>query len=260
MIGQLIFLGTGGSMGVPVIGCRCAVCLSTNPFNQRLRPSALLKIDDKKILIDAGPDFRMQALRQNISSLDGLILTHAHHDHTAGVDDLRALYYKREGPLPILLSEETSKELLMRFAYLFNTNPYRKDPRSRLSLQILKDKQGEDIFEGIKFSYVTYEQGGMLVNGFRFGSMAYLSDIRNYEESIFDYLVGVETLIISALRFTSSPLHFSVDEAVDFANRINAKAVWLTHISHELDHEKANAYLPEHIKLAYDGLTIDFGR
>ncbi len=259
MSNHLLFLGTGASMGVPVIGCQCAVCRSPLAFNHRLRPSVLLTINQKKLLIDAGPDFRQQALRHGIHVLDGLILTHAHHDHTAGIDDLRAIYYKREAPLPILLSSETSREIIKRFDYLFLPNPYLPEKGARMIMQELPDRQGKVIFEGIEISYITYEQGGMQVNGFRFGELAYLSDIRIFKESIFDSLKGVKKLIISALRFTSSPLHFSVDEAVDFAGRVGAEEVWLTHISHDLDHEKANAYLPGHVKLAYDGLTLYFG-
>lgn len=259
MSNRLLFLGTGASMGVPVIGCRCAVCHSSLELNHRLRPSVLLQVNNKKLLIDTGPDFRQQALRYQIHTLDGLILTHAHHDHTAGLDDLRAIYYKRESPLPILLSQETAQEIKKRFDYLFLPNPYLPPNGPRLVLQELPNNLGETSFEGIKISYVTYEQGGMQVNGFRFGDLAYLSDIRVFKESIFDSLEGVKVLIISALRFTSSPLHFSVDEAVDFAKRVGADKVWLTHISHDLDHEKANAYLPRNIQLAYDGLTIDFG-
>lgn len=259
MNGRLIFLGTGGSMGVPVIGCQCTVCQSTHPFNRRLRSSVLIQLDQKLFLIDTGPDFRQQALQNHLHHLDGLLLTHAHHDHTAGLDDLRAIYYQRSGPLPTLLSFDTAREIQKRFEYLFKPNPYLVDQLSRISLQILPEKQGVIVFEGVKVGYVSYAQGGMQVNGYRFGSLAYLSDIRDFEESIFDALIGVKTLIISALRFTSSPLHLSVDEAVDFANRVGAVHVWLTHISHDLDHEKANAYLPPHIRLAYDGLSIEFG-
>lgn len=259
MKGQLIFLGTGASLGVPVIGCKCSVCHSDNPFNRRLRPSVLIQLDQKQFLIDSGPDFRQQALQNHIHHLDGLLLTHAHHDHTAGLDDLRAIYYHRSEPLPTLLSFDTARDIQKRFEYLFKPNPYLVDQPSRFGLQILPEKEGTIVFEGIKVGYVNYVQGGMQVNGYRLGSLAYLSDIRDFEDSIFTSLIGVKTLIISALRFTTSPLHLSVDEAVDFANRVGAEHVWLTHISHDLDHEKANAYLPSHIRLAYDGLSIQFG-
>lgn len=256
MKGKLIFLGTGGSVGVPMIGCTCEVCLSTDPLNHRLRPSALLCIGQRQFLIDAGPDFRMQALRIGLTKLDGLLLTHAHHDHTAGIDDLRPIYYRRQTPLPVLLSAETAKEVLIRFNYLFESG--HADFVPRFDLQLLPAHVGEVLFETLPIQYVTFTQGGMLVNGYRFGNLAYLSDIRHFPASIFEDLKGVKTLIISALRYTPSPLHFSVDEAIDFAKQLNAEQVWLTHLSHELEHHQTNAYLPNHIRLAYDGLEIDF--
>lgn len=259
MTNNLLFLGTGASMGVPVIGCKCVVCQSGSKFNRRLRPSVLLCVNEKFLLVDAGPDFRQQALRHDIRALDGLLLTHAHHDHTAGLDDLRAVYYKRKNPLPILLSKATSKDIQERFHYLFLPNPYLPEKGSQLVMQELSDKQGTVLFEGIKINYMTYLQGGMEVNGFRFGNLAYLSDIKIFDDSMFASLKGTKILIISALRFTSSPLHFSVDEAVDFSYRVGADEVWITHISHDLDHKKANAYLPRHIKLAFDGLKLNFG-
>lgn len=259
MKGELVFIGTGASVGVPVIGCSCEVCHSSNPFNQRLRPSVLLHIDQKNFLIDIGPDFRQQALKYHINALDGLILTHAHHDHTAGLDDIRPLYYKRTDPLPVLLSDDTAEDIQRRFDYLFIPNPYLQGNRTKLDLQILDNDHNEVLFEGLNIHYVDYEQGQMKVNGFRFGSLAYLSDIKNYQDSIFETLKDVKILIISALRFTVSALHFSVDEAIDFAKRVGAEQVWITHISHDLEHEKTNALLPAHVRLAYDGLTIDFG-
>jgi phosphoribosyl 1,2-cyclic phosphate phosphodiesterase len=256
MKGKLLFLGTGGSVGVPVIGCSCEVCHSNDPTNKRLRPSALLRIGQRQFLIDAGPDFRLQALREGITKLDGLLLTHAHHDHTAGLDDLRPIYYRRPTPLPVLLSPATAQDIKMRFYYLFESED--KNFISRLHLQLLSDQTGSTFFEDLPIQYVTFMQGGMLVNGYRIGNLAYLSDIRHFSPSIFEDLKGVRYLIISALRYTPSPLHFSVDEAIDFANQLKVEKVWLTHISHELEHHQTNAYLPPHMRLAYDGLEIDF--
>lgn len=259
MKNKLTFLGTGGSLGVPVIGCSCPVCLSTDPLNKRLRPSVLLQLAHKQFLVDAGPDFRLQAFRYGIKTLDGVLLTHAHHDHTAGIDDLRPIYYRRTTPLPILLSAETARDLRARYYYLFQANHGQESFKSRLHLQLLPDEEaGQVIFEGFVIHYVTYSQGGMAVNGFRIGNLAYLSDIRHFSSSIFQYLKGVQYLVISALRYTPSPLHFSVDEAIDFAKELQAEAVWLTHISHDLEHHQTNAYLPANMHLAYDGLEIEF--
>lgn len=257
MKGKLIFLGTGGSVGVPVIGCSCEVCHSTDSLNQRLRSSALLRIGHQQFLIDASPDFRFQALKYGITHLDGLLLTHAHHDHVAGMDDLRPIYYRRKTPLPILLSNETAADLQIRYSYLFQSVDH-ENVGSRFDLQLLTHLEGKILFEELPIQYVSYQQGKMLVNGYRLGNLAYVSDIRQFSPSIFEQLFGVKYLIISALRRTPSYLHFSVDEAIDFANELKVKRAWLTHLSHELEYHQTNAYLPSHIRLAYDGLEIDF--
>lgn len=256
--GRFLFLGTGASMGVPVIACKCEVCQSNLPFNQRLRPGGLLKVKGKKILVDCGPEIRIQALRYKIDYIDGVILTHSHYDHIAGVDDLRAFHLVNRQPLPCLLSSPTAKDLQLRYYYMFEKNPVTHKLVSNLSLQILEGERGEATFLDIPFRYVTFYQAGMAVNGFCIGNMAFLSDIREYPETLFQDLQGIEILIISALRFTPSHLHFTVDEAVEFSQKIGAKKTWLTHISHDLDHEKTNAYLPPNIRMAYDGLEVDF--
>ncbi len=244
-------------MGIPIIGCDCAVCRSEDPYNKRLRPSALLTVDQKRFLIDAGPELRVQALRYGVDRLDGVIFTHSHHDHTAGIDDLRAYSFRNQKPLPVLLSKETADDLMNRYYYLFKSDPSKETVKTRISMQILESTRGSVVFEGLPLRYVTYEQAGMKVNGFIVGSVGYLSDIRHYSETLFEDLIGVKTLILSALRFTSSEFHFSVDEAVDFAKKAGAQHTWLTHISHDLDHEKTNAYLPPSVRMAYDGLEID---
>lgn len=255
--GHFRFLGTSGSMGIPVIGCHCAVCQSESPCNQRTRTSGLISIGNKKLLIDCGPDFRMQALRYHIESLDGLLLTHTHHDHIAGVDELRVYYMVHKVPMPCLLSEESSIDLKTRYNYIFD-EPMKNKMTTRMSFQVLKGHRGITDFLGVKIQYVTYEQGGMLVNGYRLGNFAYISDIKNYPETLFDDLKGVEILVVSALRETSSPMHFRIDEAVQFSKRVGASQTWLTHIAHELDHETTNARLPPNIRMAYDGLELSF--
>jgi phosphoribosyl 1,2-cyclic phosphate phosphodiesterase len=258
MKGRLLFLGTGASMGVPVIGCNCAVCQSTSVFNKRLRPSVLIQVNSKQLLIDAGPDLRYQALHYQIHHLDGLLLTHAHHDHTAGLDDVRAFYLKSRSSLPILLSHETAEELKLRYHYMF-TKQEEEMLLPKIHLHILPEREGEIAFQDVLIDYMTYKQGKMLVNGFRFGTLAYLSDIRHFSETIFEHLKGVKILVVSALRQSSSFMHFSVSEAVDFAKKIGVESAWLTHISHDLDHHETNATLPSNVQLAYDGLEIDFG-
>ena len=256
--GQFLFLGTGGSMGIPVIGCHCAVCSSSSRFNKRLRPSALITTSDKQLLIDCSPDFRYQALTHGLSHLDGVVITHAHHDHTGGIDDLRVLYMRQKAPLPCLLSQATADDLKERFSYIFQHGGDYEKLIARFDLEILKGERGKVNFQDVEIGYMTYTQGGMPVNGYRFGNLAFVSDIRQYPETIFEDLKNVKILIVSALRFTPSPLHFNVDEAIEFAQRVGADHTWLTHIAHELDHEKTNSYLPSNIQLAYDGLSFEF--
>lgn len=256
--GHFLFLGTGASLGIPVIGCNCAVCTSDSPCNHRTRPSGLITIADKKLLIDCGPDFRFQALAHHIHHIDGLILTHAHQDHIAGIDELRVYYMRSKTALPCLLSEETAEDIRTRYHYIFKDRSITEKKMPRMTFQILEGEIGETLFQGIPIGYVSYEQAGMRVTGFRFGDLAYISDIRHYPESIFSHLEGVKTLVLSALRHTPSAFHFSIDEAVAFATRVGAEQTWLTHIAHELDHEKTNSCLPSHVRMAYDGLELSF--
>ncbi|HSX13158.1 MAG TPA: MBL fold metallo-hydrolase [Chlamydiales bacterium] len=258
MKGTFLFLGTAGSAGVPVIGCSCPVCVSSSPFNQRFRPSGLIKINGKTLLIDVGPDFRIQALTHKIKTLDGLLLTHTHYDHIAGIDELRIFYLRSQMKLPCLLSQESLDDLEKRYDYLFQ--PIGKVPTlsAQLDIHVLPEDEGEKEFLGLKIGYVSYTQGGCKVNGYRFGNFAYISDIREFNPSIFEKLQGIETLVVSALREESSMLHFSLPEAIDFANQVGAKQTWITHISHGLDHESTNRKLPKSIQLGYDGLELGF--
>ena len=250
---SLVFLGSGGSMGVPVVSCKCKVCKSDSLFNKRLRPSALLKIGKKQFLIDAGPDFRIQALRYGIDHLDGVLLTHTHFDHVGGLDDLRVFYFLQDKQLHCLLSRETYEEIRLRVHYLFH-----EDKCPWLKFQILKKDFGPVEFEGVHFECVTYFQAGMKVTGYRAGSFAYISDIRVYDQAVIDHLKGVDILILSALRYTPTTVHFSIDEAIDFSHKVGAKKTFITHIAHDLEHDETNARLPENVRLAYDGLEINF--
>ncbi len=253
---SFLFLGTGPSTGVPVIGCKCRVCISNK---ERLRPSGLLKIGPKTILIDAGPDFRQQALTHQIDHLDGLILTHTHYDHIAGIDELRSYYLQTETPLPCLLSQMSFNELKLRYYYLFEKRSEKKTLSAQLDCKILPQKAGIENFLGVKISYFSYFQGEMQVTGLRIGNFAYVSDIRSYDDSIFKSLLGIETLVVSALRLESALMMFSIDEAIQFGQKAKAKKIWLTHMNHEIDYDLVNQELPQGVQLAYDGLEIDIG-
>lgn len=256
IMNTLLFLGTGSSQGIPMIGCACSVCTSSNPKNQRLRPSVLLTLQEKKILVDSGPDLRLQALRYGINHLDGVIITHTHYDHIGGLDELRSFYLLQKKPLPLLLSANSYQNIERRLPYLFQTKTEGISLPAQLTFQILEEKRGESEFLGLTFRYLTYEQGGMEVNGLRYGSFAYISDIRNYPDTIFSDLNGVKTLVVSALRKEKSWMHFTLAEAVAFAEKVGAEKTYLIHMAHELEHESTNQYLPQAVQLAYDGLEI----
>lgn len=245
-------------MGIPVIGCNCSVCESKNPHNRRFRSSIFCTIADQRILVDCGPDFKQQALRYKIDQIDGLILTHSHNDHVAGIDELRVLCLRSKKPIPCLLSSETAKGIKQMFNYLFEEKEPYAGLMTRFGMQEFERDRGEVVFQGIRIGYFSYLQLGMRVDGLRFGDLAYVSDIKDYPDSIFEDLEGVKTLILSALRFESTKMHFSVDDAIAFAKKVGAKKTWLMHVAHDLDHETGNAYLPDNIRIAYDGLQLEF--
>lgn len=245
-------------MGTPVVTCECAVCHSKNLHNHRLRPSGLMTVGDKKILFDTGPDFRVQALTHRIVDLDAVILTHTHFDHIAGIDDLRVFYFLHHKTLPCMLSQTSYDDLKARYDYFFRKNEDDVMGPSRFDFRILKDDFGTVEFEGLQWNYLSYLQNGMKVTGYRLGKFAYVLDIREYSEKVFEALKGVEVLVLSALRDTPSPAHLSLDEAVAFSRKVGAKMTWFSHIAHNLEHDEANRKLPPNMKLAYDGLEIIF--
>lgn len=258
MMNEFLFLGSGGSTGIPVIGCTCPVCTSLDPHNKRLRPSGVVVLGKKRVLIDAGPDFRFQALRYHLDDLDGVLITHTHFDHIAGLDELRTYNIIHKKRLPVLVSEPSYRELQKRYDYLFHEKNTFQSYTAQLDFQILEGERGEVNFLDIPIGYMSYEQGGMQVNGYRFGTFAYISDICHYPETIFEDLKGVRILVVSALMRRTSPMHLNLDEAVEFSRKVGAKETYFTHMNHELDHAETNASLPEGFQLAYDGLKLKF--
>ena len=258
MQGTFLFLGTGGSAGIPVITCKCAVCQSRSQLNKRYRPSALITVGKKAFVIDVGPDFRDQALHFNIDHLDGVLLTHTHYDHIGGLDELRVFYFKHKIRLPTLASIDTYDELRNRFHYLFKTKQSDGTLQSQLDFHILEEDFGKVKFQGLNLEYVSYFQANMKVTGFRFGELAYISDIREYEDKVVDSLQGVKTLVISALRYMPSEVHFSIEEAIAFSRKVGAKRTFFTHIAHDLEHDETNQKLPNDMRLAHDGLELKF--
>ena len=259
MEGQLTFLGTGTSMGVPTLGCNCAVCTSTDPHDRRLRPSVLLQWNDgtrdRVVLIDTGPDFREQALRSKLTRVDAVFYTHAHADHIFGLDDLRPLsftVFREGGHIPLYVSPETEETLRRIYDYTFSSEATYAN-RARVHLQALSDR--ENVL-GVEFTRVPVFHGDLAINGFRFGRTAYLTDVSRIPEESFELLEGLDHVVLSALRHKPHPNHATVEQAVEWARRIGAKHTWLTHIAHELGHEDTNGKLPPNIRMAYDGLSF----
>lgn len=258
MKGKLLFLGSGASAGIPEIGCDCSVCQSTNEKNKRLRPSCLIKLEKKQLLVDASPDFRYQALKYKINHIDGLLLTHGHYDHTGGIDELRTLNLKEKKAIDCLLSKETLEVLKKSYYYLFLPKSKEGSLFTDLSFFELDKDSGQISFQGINIFYCSYFQKKTKVTGFKIGKLAYISDIKEYPNNIFDFLKDIDILVLSALRPEPSPVHFGLEEALSFVNRAKPKKTFFTHIAHEMDHEKVSLALPPSVKLAYDGLEIEF--
>lgn len=255
---QFKFLGTGSSIGVPVIGCTCSVCQSSDPKNHRMRAGALLTIGHKNILIDAGPDIRMQALIHKINRLDGFILTHLHYDHVAGFDDLKAYFYLyKNRKLPCLMLQEAWEGFKGKFDYLFSSleEPY---PSPFFSWHILQGSGGKVLFEGVEIEYLTYFQGSTKVLGVRVDNFAYVTDIREYDEELMQRLRGIEILVVSALRPQKTIKNFSLQDALEFANKVSPRKVYFTHMAHEVDYNLIQPTLPSDVYLAYDGLSFSF--
>ncbi len=263
MDGLLTFLGTGTSMGVPTLGCGCAVCTSDDPRDRRLRPSVLLRWSEpgqagereRIVILDTGPDFREQALRNGLTRVDAVFYTHSHADHILGMDDLRPLsfaVFREGGPIPLYASPETAEVLERIYEYTFS--PRATYPtRARVELRPLAERT---LVHGVEFRRVPVLHGELEIAGFRFGRAAYLTDVSAIPESSFALLEGLDHLVVSALRHKPHPSHATVEQAIGWALRIGAGHTWFTHIAHDLGHEATNRTLPDGIQLAYDGLSL----
>jgi phosphoribosyl 1,2-cyclic phosphate phosphodiesterase len=257
---EIVILGSGTSMGVPTLGCECQVCTSDDPHNQRGRPSIAVQWQDdsagQTVVIDTGPDFRSQALREKIRHVDAVFYTHAHADHILGFDDLRPLSFRHPGGLPLYGDETTASVLERIFEYTFS--PHAKYPtRARVNLRRLNDRESADV-SGVRFQRVPLLHGDLPVGGFRFGSAAYLTDMSSIPESSLPLLEDLDVLIIDALRKQPHPSHANIDQALTWTELVAPRRAFFTHMSHELDHSETENELPPHVRLAYDGLRIPF--
>jgi phosphoribosyl 1,2-cyclic phosphate phosphodiesterase len=246
-------LGSGTSMGVPTPGCHCAVCKSSDPRDNRTRPSILLSYSGHNVLVDTTPDFRFQALRANLEHLDAVLFTHSHADHIMGLDDIRPYNLKQRCAIPIFASGDTLAVLRRTFAYVFEEAP----PGSTVPLVELREITGPfDIF-GLRIQPVPALHGPSPVLGFRAGAFAYLTDFSSVPPESKLLLAGLDHFVLDALRYTPHPMHSNVEQSMALVDELRPRQAWFTHICHDLGHQAANDRLPENVRLAYDGLTLE---
>ncbi len=251
---KITFLGTGTSQGIPMIANNHPVCLSENIKDKRLRSSVMVSWNDTNYIIDCGPDFRQQILRENVQSINGILFTHEHSDHTAGLDDIRPFSYQI-GEVPIYVDQRTLKSLEQRFEYIFTTeNRYPGAPR--VAVNIVDDTAF--YLDGVEVTPIEVLHGRLPVTCYRFGNFAYLTDVKTISEAEKEKLKGVKVLVVNALRQESHPTHFNLKDAIEFVEEINPKRAYFSHISHKLGfHEEVEKTLPKNVFLAYDGLKIE---
>lgn len=252
---QLTFLGTGTSQGVPVIGCPCEVCRSTDTRDQRLRTSVLIGAGERHVVIDIGPDFRQQMLMARPPTVDAILLTHEHNDHVAGLDDVRPYNFMQRRDMPVYCTEAVARSLRSRFDYVFSREPYPGAPMIRIEIIEAREPFRAG---GLDFYPIPLLHGRLPVLGFRIGDTAYLTDIKTIAPVELASLRGIDTLILGVLQRKEHSSHLNLSEALDLISRIEPRQTWLTHLSHNIGlHAELQAELPPHIQPAYDGLTIE---
>jgi phosphoribosyl 1,2-cyclic phosphate phosphodiesterase len=255
--GSILVLGSGTSVGVPMIGCRCKACASEDPRDKRLRPSVLLKLDDKRILIDTSPDFRYQALHFGIERLDAILYTHAHADHILGLDDVRPFNFMQKEHIPFYASVDSWQTIYRTFSYVFDAKPT-ESSRPRLTLNIFDEQPF--VVSGITVRPIKASHGKGSVHGFRFGNCAYLTDHSSIPPQSLALLNGLDVLFLDALRHNPHPTHSTVNESLRVVEELKPKRAFFTHVSHDLIHAQTEARLPDNVRLAYDGLEIFIGK
>lgn len=250
------FLGTGTSQGVPVIGCECLVCQSLDFRDKRFRTSIHIEAGGVSLVIDTGPDFRMQMLRAGIKKLDAVLFTHEHKDHTAGLDDIRPFNFSQKKDMPVFGRKNVLEQIQREYAYIFSPKKYPGVP------QVEQVEINENTFhvQGLQITPIPVLHYKLPVFGFRIGDFSYITDANFIPEESMNLLEGTETLVLNALQIDPHISHFTLEEAVQVARKIGAKQTYFTHISHRLGlHAQIDAQLPEGIALAYDGLELTLG-
>ncbi len=255
LIMKITFLGTGTSMGVPIIGCKCEVCKSVDPKDHRFRSSIFIEVDGKKFIIDTGPDFRLQCLNNNIERIDAILITHIHRDHVAGLDDIRPFCYQQKAFIPIYGSEQVCNRIKKDFAYCFGENRYPGVP----DIQLNQIDENPFVVLGVKVVPIIVMHAKMKVDAYRINNFTYITDASFISEDSVEKIVGTEYLVVNALRKEPHPSHFTLDQALHLIKRIKPNHAWITHVGHSLGlYQEVQSQLPEGVTLAYDGLKVEF--
>lgn len=254
LTGQFVFLGTGTSVGVPTVGCGCAVCTSDDPRNSRTRTSVAVGLPEGTLLIDTTPDLRGQLLRERIGGVDAVLYTHDHVDHVYGLDDIRPLCFRAGRPMPVYCEERVERRIRRAFDYAFESAPVPGGGLPKVTFSRITTVPFELL--GTRIVPLRLQHGGFEVLGFRFGSLAYCTDTNEIPAATWPLLEGLDTLILDCLRPSRHPTHFSLDEALDVAARVGARRTLFVHMSHDIDHATVSAQLPAGVELAYDGLVV----
>jgi phosphoribosyl 1,2-cyclic phosphate phosphodiesterase len=254
---KITFLGTGTSQGVPVIGCTCTTCTSSDVKDKRLRSSVLISIDNRNILIDAGPDFRQQMLTNQVSHLDAILITHEHNDHVIGMDDIRPFNFRQRVDMPIFSLQRVIDEIRMKFSYIFDSKPYPGVPR--VVCNTIFPAETFELFSTIKVDAIDILHGTLSILGYRIKNFGYITDASHISDQSLHSLLGLDVLVLNALQYRKHYSHFNYDEAVQMAQKIGAKKTYFTHMSHEMGlNDEMLTKFPENILPAYDGLTLEF--
>jgi phosphoribosyl 1,2-cyclic phosphate phosphodiesterase len=253
---RLTFLGTGTSHGIPVIGCKCPVCTSTNPRNNRYRPSIMVEWHGKTLLVDTPPELRLQLLRADVAHVDALIYTHTHADHVFGLDDVRIFNTRERTALPVYGTKQTLENLQRQFFYVFVETPL-AGGKPQLDLHEIDPIDQTFVAAGLPIQPIPVMHGPTLVLGYRFGNVAYVTDTNQIPAPSLTLLDGLDVLVLDALRERPHPTHFSLSEALAIVEQVQPRRAFFTHICHDLEHDATNRRLPPGVELAYDGLRVE---
>ena len=257
VIAEMIIMGTGTSIGVPVVGCRCDVCLSNNPRNRRTRSGVLLRTPEGELIIDAGPELRLQLIRERATLIRAALMTHGHADHIMGMDDLRIFGFQLNSSVPLYCEESVEQQIRHTFSYAFTDPASHAHQYAAPRLRFERINAG-DKFEvlGLNIEAIRLKHGELPILGFRIGNVAFCTDVSTIPAASKERLQGLDVLVLDTLRRAPHPTHLHLDAALKLIHQLRPKMTYLTHMSHELDYDELVRELPDHVRPAYDGLRI----